>query len=91
VPTADIGGQGSGVKEAFYLRSFQISAASFQSLPIFSYTTTHLPVTFCGVGALVLTEGFDFRAPWSHALLRRAERRAPLVPGPRRIKPTSVA
>jgi hypothetical protein len=27
-----------------YLPSFQISAASFQSLPIFSHTTTYLPV-----------------------------------------------
>jgi hypothetical protein len=37
-----------------YLPSSQISAASFQSLPIFSHTTTYLPVTSCGVGPLVL-------------------------------------
>src|SRR5262249_21962062 len=37
-----------------YLPSFQISAASFQSLPIFSHTTRYLPVTSCGVGPLVL-------------------------------------
>jgi hypothetical protein len=37
-----------------YLSSFQISAASFQSLPIFSHTTTYLPVTSCGVGPFVL-------------------------------------
>jgi hypothetical protein len=48
------------LKEAFYLPSFQISAASFQSLPIFSHTTTHLPVTSCGVEALVLRLRFRF-------------------------------
>src|SRR5712691_9256064 len=37
-----------------YLPSFQISAASFQSLPTFSHTTRYLPVTSCGVGPLVL-------------------------------------
>jgi hypothetical protein len=31
-----------------------MSAASFQSLPIFSHTTRYLPVTSCGVGPLVL-------------------------------------
>ena len=30
-----------------------MSAASFQSLPTFSHTTTYLPVTSFGVGALV--------------------------------------
>src|SRR5262249_16000386 len=38
----------------FYLPSFQISAASFQSLPIFSHTTRYLPVTSFGIGPLVL-------------------------------------
>src|SRR5262245_12546516 len=37
-----------------YLPSFQISAASFQSLLIFSHTTRYLPVTSFGVGPLVL-------------------------------------
>jgi hypothetical protein len=31
-----------------------MSAASFQSLPIFTHTTRYLPVTSCGVGPLVL-------------------------------------
>src|SRR6266480_4830059 len=35
-------------------RHSQISAASFQSFPIFSHTTTYLPVTSFGVGPLVL-------------------------------------
>src|SRR5262249_11214970 len=39
---------------AGYLPSFQISAASFQSFPIFSHTTRYLPVTSCGRGPLVL-------------------------------------
>src|SRR6516164_3260297 len=41
-------------KRGSYFPSFQISAASFQSLPIFSHTTRYLPVTSCGVGPLVL-------------------------------------
>src|SRR3954471_25092150 len=36
-----------------YLPSFQISVASFQSFPIFSQTTTYLPVTSLGSGPLV--------------------------------------
>src|SRR5215472_5188328 len=44
----------SARKRGSYLPSFQISAASFQSLPIFSHTTRYLPVTSCGVGPLVL-------------------------------------
>jgi hypothetical protein len=39
---------------AAYLPSFQISDASFQSLPIFSHTTRYLPVTSCGEEPLVL-------------------------------------
>src|SRR5262245_1585569 len=39
---------------AAYLPSFQISAASIQSLPIFSHTTRYLPVTSFGVDPLVL-------------------------------------
>jgi hypothetical protein len=31
-----------------YLSSFQISTASFESVPTFSQITTHLPVTSCG-------------------------------------------
>ena len=46
-----------------YLPSFQISAASFQSLPTFSHTTTYLPATSCGVGALV----FKLKVPISRA------------------------
>src|SRR6185437_6404250 len=37
-----------------YLPSFQMSAASFQSSPTFSHTTTYFPDTSCGVGPLVL-------------------------------------
>src|SRR5262249_8029177 len=37
-----------------YLPSFQISVASFQSLPTFSHTTTYLPVTSRGVEPLAL-------------------------------------
>src|SRR3954449_6172783 len=36
-----------------YLPSFQISVASLQSFPIFSQTTTYLPVTSLGSGPLV--------------------------------------
>src|SRR6202048_735801 len=39
---------------ANYLPSFQISAASLQSFPIFSQTTTYLPVTSFGLPPLVL-------------------------------------
>src|ERR1700730_7959991 len=39
---------------ATYLPSFQISAASLQSFPIFSQTTTYLPVTSFGLPPLVL-------------------------------------
>src|SRR6266480_3163855 len=46
-----------------YLPSFQISAASFQSPPTFSQTTTYLPVTSCGVGPLV----FRLKVPISRA------------------------
>src|SRR5947199_7682706 len=46
-----------------YLPSFQISAASFQSVPTFSHTTTYLPVTSCGVGPLV----FKLKVPISRA------------------------
>jgi len=35
------------LKECSYLPSFQISAASFQSSPTFSQTTTYLPVISC--------------------------------------------
>src|SRR5262245_35668808 len=37
-----------------YLPSFQISAASFQSSPTFSHTTTYLPTISCGEAPLVL-------------------------------------
>src|SRR5215204_2413903 len=37
-----------------YLPSFQMSVASFQSLPTFSQTTTYLPVPSCGGGPIVL-------------------------------------
>jgi hypothetical protein len=46
-----------------YLPSFQMSAASFQSLPTFSHTTTYFPVTSCGVGPLV----FRLNVPISRA------------------------
>jgi hypothetical protein len=42
------------LRDEYYLPSFQISAASFLSLPIFSHTTRYLPVISCGVGPLVL-------------------------------------
>src|SRR5450830_970874 len=51
---------------AIYLPSFQISAASFQSLPTFSHTTTYLPVTSLGVGPLV----FKLKVPISRAANR---------------------
>src|SRR3954463_16628898 len=38
---------------SIYFPSFQISVASFQSFPIFSQTTTYLPVTSLGSGPLV--------------------------------------
>src|SRR5262249_61138489 len=37
-----------------YLPSFQISAASFQSFPIFSHNTTNLPVTSFGLAPFVM-------------------------------------
>src|SRR3954471_7795685 len=37
-----------------YFPSFQISAESLQSVPIFSHTTRYLPVTSCGVGPFIL-------------------------------------
>src|SRR5215203_3339305 len=46
-----------------YLPSFQISVASFQSLPTFSHTTTYLPVPSCGVAPLV----FRLKVPISRA------------------------
>src|SRR6266568_6941756 len=49
-----------------YLPSFQISTASFQSLPTFSHTTTYLPVTSCGAGPLV----FKLKVPISRAAER---------------------
>src|SRR5262245_49787944 len=42
------------IRSGSYLPSFQISAASFQSPPIFSHTTRYLPVTSFGIGPLVL-------------------------------------
>jgi hypothetical protein len=48
---------------ACYLPSFQMSAASFQSPPTFSQTTTYLPVTSCGDGPLV----FRLKVPISRA------------------------
>src|ERR1700716_1090277 len=50
-------------RPAAYLPSFQISAASFQSFPTFSQTTTYFPVTSCGDGALV----FKLKVPISRA------------------------
>src|SRR5437868_5062365 len=50
-------------RPAAYLPSFQISAASFQSFPTFSQTTTYFPVTSCGVGPLV----FKLKVPISRA------------------------
>src|SRR5215813_15669893 len=49
--------------KSVYLLSFQISAASFQSLPIFSHTTRYLPATSRGVGPLV----FRLKVPISRA------------------------
>src|SRR6201985_3688864 len=46
-----------------YLPSFQMSVASFQSLPTFSQTTTYFPVTSWGVGPLV----FRLKVPISRA------------------------
>jgi hypothetical protein len=46
-----------------YLPSFRISAASFQSFPTFSQTTTYFPVTSFGVGPLV----FGLKIPISRA------------------------
>src|ERR1700730_18678737 len=48
---------------ANYLPSFQISAASLQSFPTFSQTTTYFPLTSCGVGPLV----FRLKVPISRA------------------------
>ena len=42
---------------------FQISAASFQSPPTFSHTTTYLPATSCGIEPLV----FRLKVPISRA------------------------
>src|SRR6202521_4251886 len=64
VPREDIApGPARSAARSTYLPSFQISAASFQSLPTFSQTTTYLPVTSCGVGPLV----FKLKVPISRA------------------------
>ena len=46
-----------------YCPSFQMSVASFQSLPTFSQTTTYLPITSFGFGPLV----FSLNVPISRA------------------------